>query len=192
MLITRQPSSSNWFTLEISSSVETVTWQSLAIVLSLLGTIGSVTDVSISISVFILIMVLISLLQLAEDGISVDLRPLQAAAEVDVNRFPLGERVDRGLSGLAVAVSGAPRATEREVGLRADRAGVDVDNAGCKLAHGRESRVHIARVNRARKAILGRVINRDSLVQVSHFDNTQHRPEDLFLCHPHAGFDLVE
>ncbi len=54
MLITRQPSVSSWFTLEISSSVETVTWQSLAIVLSLLDTIGGVTD-AISISVSILV-----------------------------------------------------------------------------------------------------------------------------------------
>ena len=52
----------------------------------------------------------------------VDLGPLQPAAEVDVDRLPLGERVERGVAGLAVAVAGLLPAAERQVRLGAGRA----------------------------------------------------------------------
>ena len=52
----------------------------------------------------------------------VDLGALEAAAEVDVDRLPLGVRVERGVAGLAVAVAGLLPAAEREVRLGAGRA----------------------------------------------------------------------
>ena len=60
----------------------------------------------------------------------VDLRALQLARVVDVDRLPLGEDVERRLAGLAVAVAGVLRAAEREVHLGADRARVDVRDPG--------------------------------------------------------------
>src|SRR5439155_1772464 len=65
----------------------------------------------------------------------VDLGALEAPREVDVDRLPLGKRVERGVARLAVAVAGLLPAAEREVRLGARRAGVDVADAGLEGAH---------------------------------------------------------
>src|SRR4029078_5386333 len=59
----------------------------------------------------------------------VDLGPLQPAAEVDVDRLPLGVRVERDVACLAVAVAGLLPAAERQVDLGTRRARVDGDAA---------------------------------------------------------------
>src|SRR5580765_5641721 len=74
----------------------------------------------------------------------VDLRSLEATAEVDVDRFPLGERVERRMAGLAVAVAGLLPAAEREVRLGPGRPGVDVDDPGLEVAHRPERGVGVA------------------------------------------------
>src|SRR5207244_6988228 len=84
----------------------------------------------------------------------VDLRLLQPAAVVDVDRLPLGEDVERRLAGLAVAVAGVFRAAEREVHLGAARAGVDVGDPRLEIAHRAERLVHVAREDRGRQAVL--------------------------------------
>src|SRR3989442_12555153 len=78
----------------------------------------------------------------------VDLGTLQSAAEVDVDRLPLGERVERCVPGLAVAVPGLLPATEREMRLGAGRAGVDVDDPGLEVPHRPERGVRVAREDR--------------------------------------------
>ena len=55
-------------------------------------------------------------------SVVVDLRALELAGVVDVDRLPLGEDVERGLARLAVAVAGVLRAAERQVHLGAGRA----------------------------------------------------------------------
>src|SRR6187200_2256833 len=78
----------------------------------------------------------------------VDLGPLESAAEIDVDRLPLGERVERDVPGLAVAVPRVLPAAEREVRLGARRARVDIDDAGLEVAHRAEGRVDVAGVDR--------------------------------------------
>src|SRR4051812_32661923 len=78
----------------------------------------------------------------------VDLRALQLAAVVDVDRLPLGEDVERGLPRFAVAVARLLHSAEREVNLCAGRSGVDVGDAGLQVAHRLERLVDIAREDR--------------------------------------------
>src|SRR5207244_12728359 len=75
----------------------------------------------------------------------VDLRLLQLAAVVDVDRLPLGEDVERRLPRLAMAVAGVLRSSEGEMDLGADRAGVDVRDPRLQIAHGPERLVHVTR-----------------------------------------------
>ena len=60
--------------------------------------------------------------------------------------------VEGGVAGLAVAVAGLLHATEREVGLGADRARVHVDDARLEVAHRAEGRVGVAREDRVQVA----------------------------------------
>src|SRR5258705_12152836 len=87
----------------------------------------------------------------------VDLGALEASREVDVDRLPLGVRVERDMAGLAVAIAGLLPAAEREVDLGAGRAGIDVDDPGLEVAHRPEGRVHVAREDARRQAIAGLV-----------------------------------
>src|SRR5689334_13522956 len=68
----------------------------------------------------------------------VDLCPLEPATEVDVDRLPLGVRVEGGVAGLPVAVPGVLPAAEGQMRLGAGRAGVDVDDPRLEIAHGPE------------------------------------------------------
>src|SRR5262245_22807693 len=83
----------------------------------------------------------------------VDLRPLQAAAEVHVDALPLGERVEHGVARLAVAVSGASGATEGQVSLRPGGAMVHVDDPGLEVTHGREGAMDVGGEDRRRETV---------------------------------------
>src|SRR4051794_16311409 len=78
----------------------------------------------------------------------VDLGALEAPGVVDVDRLPLRIGVKRRVPGFAMAVAGALHAAEREVRLGADRAGVDVNDAGLEIVHRPERRVRVAREDR--------------------------------------------
>src|SRR5262245_37614233 len=93
----------------------------------------------------------------------VDLGALEAATVIDVNRLPLGEELERTQACLAVAVAGAARAAEGQLDLRADGAGVDVDDAGRQVAHGGLHRVGVAREDAAGEAEPRVVIDGDGL-----------------------------
>src|ERR1044071_2581427 len=71
-------------------------------------------------------------------GLVVDLGPLEVAGVVDVDRLPLGVRLERRMTGFAVAVAGALDAAEREVCFRPDRPGVHVADPSLEVVHGPE------------------------------------------------------
>src|SRR5205823_10310988 len=73
----------------------------------------------------------------------VDLRALELAAEVDVNRFPFRKDVERRSPCFAMAVAGRFGAAKRKVHLRADRRRVDVEDSGVHVAHRRERTIHV-------------------------------------------------
>src|SRR5215216_3851572 len=87
----------------------------------------------------------------------VDLGPLQAAAEVDIDRLPLGERVERGVAGLAVAVAGLLPTAERQVRLGTGGAGIHVHDSGLEIAHRSECRVRVLGEDRGAQAVAGLV-----------------------------------
>src|SRR5262249_44087395 len=122
----------------------------------------------------------------------VDLGALELARVVDVDRLPLRKDVERSLAGLAVAVAGVLRAAEREVHLGADRAGVDVGDAGVEVAHGSERLVDVAREDRRGKSVPDAVRDADRLVEVMDADQRRRRAEDLSLGDPHPGLDVTE
>src|SRR4029453_11175217 len=115
--------------------------------------------------------------RISTPSLVVNLRPLEPAAEVDVDRLPLGERVERSVARLAVAVPGLLPAAEREVGLGSGRAGVDVDDAGLEVAHGPERGVRVAGEDRRREAVTGLVDRGDRALVVVDRHDRQDRPE---------------
>src|SRR4051794_36278171 len=83
----------------------------------------------------------------------VDLRSLEAAAEVDVDRLPFGERVECRMTGLSVSVARLLPAAEGQVRLGAGRSGVDVHDSGLEIAHRPEGGVRVAREDRGAEAV---------------------------------------
>src|SRR6476661_5961910 len=75
----------------------------------------------------------------------VDLCALEPSREVDVDRLPLGVRVERDMARLAVAVAGLLPAAERQVDLGAGRPGVDVDDPRLEVPHRPECLVDVPR-----------------------------------------------
>src|SRR5712671_6610404 len=84
----------------------------------------------------------------------IDLRALQLAAEIHVDRLPFGEHVERRGAGFTMAVARRLRSAERQVDLGADRRRVDVEDSRVHVAHGRERPVHVLSVDRRGEAIL--------------------------------------
>src|SRR5829696_5005416 len=80
----------------------------------------------------------------AAPSLVVNLGSLETAAEVDVERLPLGKGVERGVARLAVAVARLLPAAERQMGLGARRARVDVHDPGLEVPHRPERRVRVA------------------------------------------------
>src|SRR3954447_6593831 len=122
----------------------------------------------------------------------VDLRALQLAAVVDVDRLPFGEDIERGLAGFAVAVARLLHAAEREVHLGAGRAGVDVGDAGLQVAHRLERLVDVAREDRRREAVLDAVRGANRILEGVDRDQRRGRPEDLLLRDAHLRVDVGE
>ena len=156
MLSTRQPSASSSLTSAMSSSSRTVTcfnWREFRIA-------GIDRSASACLTCRPPAMPQLQLSHV----IRVDLRPLQAAAVVHVDRLPLGEDLERGLAGLAVAVAGAAGAAERELDLGADRAGIDVHDARGQVTDRLERGVDVRGEDRAGQAVGGLVVDPDRLL----------------------------
>ena len=119
----------------------------------------------------------------------VDLRLLQLAREVDVDRLPLREDVEAGDARLAVAVARVLDAAEGQVHLGADRRGVDVEDARLELPHRRERLVDVLRVDGARQAVRHRVGHPDPFLERGDRNDRRDRSEDLFRrdAHLHVG-----
>src|SRR4051812_28862427 len=115
----------------------------------------------------------------------VDLRALELARVIDVERLPLREDVERCLPRLALPVAGVLRAAERQMHLGARRAGVDVGDPGLKVAHRPEGAVHVAREDRGREPVTNLVRDPDRLVEALARDQPGRRAEDLLLAAPH-------
>ena len=122
----------------------------------------------------------------------VDLRALQRPGVVDVDRLPLREDVERGLPRLAVAVARLLRAAERQVHLGADRAGVDVRDAGLEVAHRAERAVDVPGEDRGREPVADPVRDAERLRLVAEADEGERRPEDLLLGDAHVVLDVAE
>src|SRR5207245_3341190 len=82
----------------------------------------------------------------------IDLRALQPAAVIDVDRFPLREFVESHRAGLAMTVAGVLHAAEGQLDLGTDGWRVDVDDAGLHLVHGVERLAQVVGVDRHRQA----------------------------------------
>src|SRR5258708_38616628 len=67
--------------------------------------------------------------------LDVNLRTLESAAEVDVDGLPFRKHVQRGDTGLAMAVPGVLRATERQGHLGANPGGGDAEKACIQSPH---------------------------------------------------------
>src|SRR5262245_37233830 len=122
----------------------------------------------------------------------VDLGALERAGVVDVDGLPLREHVERGLARLAVAVSGLLDATERQMHLGADRARVDVRDAGLEVAHRAKGTVHVAGEDRRREAVADAVRDPERLGLVPEADERQGRAEDLLLGDAHVRLHVAE
>src|SRR3954468_10339599 len=99
------------------------------------------------------------------DLLYVDLRSLQLPAEVDVDRLPFREHIERGGAGLAVAVAGVLGAAEWQMHLSANRRRVDVEDPGVEIAHRRKCAVDILCVDRRGESVLDAVADLDRLIQ---------------------------
>src|ERR1700693_1153427 len=94
-------------------------------------------------------------------------------------------------SGLGIC----PRHVEAAEGVHADQRAralaVQIQVAAEELPLPALEAPAVARVERARQAVLGVVGDGDSLVEVLHFQHGEHRPEDLFPRETVARLDLV-
>ena len=122
----------------------------------------------------------------------IDLRALQPVREIDVARISIGCR-SRLLPGrLRDVRCRLLCAAERQMDFRADRRSIHVSNAGVNVAHGAERLVDVARVHRRRETIRHAIRDLDCFVEVIHWDQAEHRPEDLFLGDAHLRIHVTE
>src|SRR6185503_18568209 len=91
------------------------------------------------------------------DGMIVDLRALELAAVIDVDRLPLGENVEHGKGGFAMAVAGVLHPAEGHVYFRPDGGTVHVGDPGLDFANRAHGAVDVLGVDRGRKPV-GRVV----------------------------------
>ena len=98
--------------------------------------------------------------------LGVDLRALQPPAVIDVDRLPFGERVERSLPSFAHAVAGAARAAKRKLHFAADRAVVNVDDAGRQVADGAECAIDVLRENGTDEAVGHVVVDGDGFFEL--------------------------
>src|SRR5258708_31247445 len=115
----------------------------------------------------------------------VNVGPVQTVRVVNVNGFPLREKINRGDGRLAVAIAGLLGAAKWEMRFGADGGGVDVDDARVDVARGVESFVDVARVNGGGKPEHDAVSDVESFVETIRGKHGNHRTEDLFLGDAH-------
>src|SRR4029077_18894342 len=123
---------------------------------------------------------------------AVDLRLLQAVGVVDVDRLPLGVKIDSAEAAFAMAVAGGFYTAKGQGDFRANRRRVDGGYAGVKVADGGEGTVDVARVERRREAVGDVVGNFDGVLEAVAGDQTDHRAKDFFLRDAHPGRDIAK
>src|SRR3954447_11274561 len=122
----------------------------------------------------------------------VDLRLLEPAAEVDVDRLPLRVGIERRVACLAVPVPGLLPAAEREMGLGANGAGVDIHDPGLEVAHRAERGVHVLGEDRGRETVPCLVHDGGRRRVVVDRDHSKDGSEDLLLADAIHRLDVAE
>src|SRR5208282_1355102 len=122
----------------------------------------------------------------------VDLGALELVGIVDVDGFPLGEEVEGGDGGFAMAVAGLLGSAEGEVRFGADGGSVDVDDAGVEIAEGGEGGIDVAGVDGSGEAVGDIVGNFDSLLEIVDGNYRNDGAEDFFLGNAHLGRAIAE
>jgi hypothetical protein len=125
-------------------------------------------------------------------SLGVDLRALQSPAVIDIERFPFAKGVERSLPGFARTVAGASRASKGELHLAANRAGVNIDDAGRQLPHRRKCSVDAPGVDGTDEAVGGVVIDGDGLLEAAGFDDAHDRAKNFLTRNAHRRGDIVE
>ena len=125
-------------------------------------------------------------------SLGVDLGALQPPAVIDIERFPFAKGVERSLPGFARTVAGASRASKRELHFTADRAGVNIDNAGRQLPHRGERAVDAPGVDGTDEAVGRVVIDGDGFLEVAGFDDAHNRAENFLTPNAHRPGNIVE
>src|SRR6266516_3852792 len=72
---------------------------------------------------------------------------------------------------------------------RADRWRIDVGDAGVQIGNRLEGAVDVARVERARQAILDAVVDLNRVREILRLQDGKHRPKDFLLLDPHPRLD---
>ena len=124
--------------------------------------------------------------------LGVDLRALQPPAVIDIDRFPFAERVECSLPSFARAIAGASRAAKRKLHFAADRAGVNIDDAGRQLAHRGECAIDVLRVNGTDEAVGHVVVDGDGFLEAVGFDDAHHGTEDFVARDAHRRCDIIK
>src|SRR5690606_5379145 len=122
----------------------------------------------------------------------VDLRPLQLARVVDVDRLPFGEGFQRLHGRFPVAVARAAGPAEGQVHLSARGAVVDVYDPGGHVPGRPQGLVDVPGVDAARETVGGVVVDADGFLQAVDGDDDRRRTEDLLLGDAHPRVDVRE
>src|SRR5882762_1915947 len=117
---------------------------------------------------------------------------LELVGIVDVDGLPLGEKVDGGNGGFAMAVAGLLRAAEGQVCFSADCRSVYIDNSSIEIARRLEGAIHVARVDGGGKSVGYAVRHIDCLFQAVNGNYRNDRAENLLLRNAHVRRAISE
>ncbi len=117
---------------------------------------------------------------------------MEPAAEVDVDRLPLREDVERGRASLAVAVARRFCPAEGQVHFGADRRRIHVEDAGVNVAHRPERAIDVLRVDGRRQPVGDVVDDRDCFVYGRDLQDGDDRSKDLLARDAHVPRDADE
>src|SRR5690554_1872465 len=120
---------------------------------------------------------------------NVDLRPLEAAGEVNVDRLRFRVKVEHLPATFPVAVARLLDSTKRQVRLGSNGGAVDVRDAGFEVSHCPEGHVNVAGVDARREAVASPVCDCYSLLIGSDTKYREDRAKYLFLRNAHFRLD---
>src|SRR5579859_3172296 len=122
----------------------------------------------------------------------IDLRALQFVRKIDVDRFPLGVKINRPKAALAMSVAGGLGAAKGQMHLSANRWRIYIRDTGVNVAHGAERLIYVARVDRRREPIRHAVGDLNRLIEAVDGDEAEHRAKDFLLGNAHLLIHVSE